>query len=137
MPSPDDPLPPEDEAEFLFASLRYLTSVVPEIKEESLPRALRKVFPEDAEVMLKTLAMVEEIESQQQEREKECRREEALKIALLLLRKCLGTISVANEKRIRALSLTQVEELGLAASDFHTSEDLLAWLRAHSGAEKS
>jgi hypothetical protein len=137
MPSPDNPLPPEDEAEFLFASLRYLTSVVPEIKEESLPRALRNVFPEDAEVMLKTLAMVEEIENQQRERERECRREEALKLALLLLRKHPGTISAANEKRIRALSLTQAEDLVIAAADFRTSKDLQSWLRAQSHAGKS
>jgi hypothetical protein len=79
MASPNDPLPPEDEAEFLFASLRYLTSVVPEIKEESLPKAL--------------------------------------------LRKYLGTINAANEKRIRALSLTQAEELVITASGFRTNKE--------------
>lgn len=137
MPMTNDSLPPEDAAEFLFASLQYLTSVHPEIKEESLPRALRNVFPEDAEIMLKTLAMVEEIENERQEWEKECRREEALKIALLLLHKYLGKITAANEKRIRALSLTPAEELVVAAPDLRTNKDLTAWLRAQGGAEKA
>jgi hypothetical protein len=60
------------------------------------------------------------------------REEEAATFALLLLHKYLGTLDASAEKRIRALSVAQLKELGLAASDFRTSKDLLAWLRAQS-----
>jgi hypothetical protein len=42
----------------------------------------------------------------------------------------------ATEQRIRALSVTQVEELVLTAPDLQTNKDLIAWLRAHSKAER-
>jgi hypothetical protein len=45
-------------------------------------------------------------------------------------------INVANEKHIRALSLTQAEELVVMTSGFRANKDLTASLRARSGAEK-
>ena len=65
------------------------------------------------------------------------RQEEAATFTLRLLRKHLGPLEAALEERIRALGLAQLEELGLAASDFRTKKEVLAWLRAHAQAQQA
>jgi predicted transposase/invertase (TIGR01784 family) len=139
--------------DFLFVAMKYLMSVSPPpLPRERLREAVAKVFVEQEGVIMQTLAeeMMLELKQKwepqlrqevrqelQQEVRQEERREEAANFALLLLHKHLGVLDAGTEKRIRALSVAQLEELGLAASDFRTSKDLLAWLRAQSGAEKS
>jgi len=49
----------------------------------------------------------------------------------------LGFRDASTEKRIRELSVAQLEDLVIAAADFRTNKDLTAWLRAQSGAGKS
>jgi predicted transposase/invertase (TIGR01784 family) len=53
--------------------------------------------------------------------------------ALILrqLTRCIGTIAPETEAQIKALSLTQLEELGEALLDFSQPSDLESWLRSH------
>ncbi len=55
-------------------------------------------------------------------------REGALNVTLGLLRKKLGSVSARAQKRVRQLSLAQLEELSLALLDFANVQDLTSWL---------
>ncbi len=138
--------------DFFFVAVKYLMNVKPELPRERLQAAVATVFAEQEGAIMQSLAeeMLEEFKQKfepqirqlamqklEQEVRQEVRQEEAATFALLLLHKHLGSLDASTEKRIRALSVAQLEELGLAASDFRTSEDLLAWLRAQGGAEKA
>jgi hypothetical protein len=72
-----------------------------------------------------------------EEARQEGRWEEVLTLALRVLSNRLGSVDASAEKRIRELSVAQLEDLVIAAADFRTSKDLTAWLHAQSGAEKS
>ncbi len=52
----------------------------------------------------------------------------SLTIALRLLDRRLGSLSLRMQKRIEKLSLTQLEELSEALLDFSKTEDLTDWL---------
>jgi hypothetical protein len=135
--------------DFLFVAVKYLMSVSPPpLPRERLRAAVAKVFAEQEGAIMQTLAeewkqemreeaMVEFRQKWEPQLRQEERQEEAATFALLLLYKHLGALDASTEKRVRALSVAQLEELGLAASDFRTSKDLLAWLRAqsHTGKE--
>lgn len=56
------------------------------------------------------------------------RREESLSMALRLLRRRLGALSLVQEEQIHRLSLTQLETLTEALLDFQAPGDLAAWL---------
>ncbi|NJO79182.1 MAG: DUF4351 domain-containing protein [Cyanobacteria bacterium RM1_2_2] len=53
---------------------------------------------------------------------------EAQSFALRLLRRKFGEIASELEHQVRALSVTQLEELGEATLDFSTIADVVAWL---------
>lgn len=55
-------------------------------------------------------------------------KQEALSMTMRLLRRRIGEISPTTEERIRALSLSQLEDLGEALLDFSAPTDLTAWL---------
>ncbi|MEA3642696.1 MAG: DUF4351 domain-containing protein, partial [Lamprobacter sp.] len=71
----------------------------------------------------------------QEEGRKEGRQEgrqgEAQRVALRLLRRRLGTLSKAQQARIQALSVDQLEDLIEALLDFSAIADLETWLAAH------
>jgi predicted transposase YdaD len=51
-------------------------------------------------------------------------------VALILrqLKRRLGEVTAELEKRIRSLSIAQLEDLGEALLDFSDTSDLVAWL---------
>ncbi|MFB2922737.1 DUF4351 domain-containing protein [Aerosakkonema funiforme] len=55
-------------------------------------------------------------------------KQEAVSLTMRQLRRRIGEISPAIEERIRALSLSQLEDLGEALLDFSAPADLTAWL---------
>jgi predicted transposase YdaD len=50
-------------------------------------------------------------------------------LILRLLRRRLGPLAPAQEARIQALPVTDLENLGEALLDFQTAADLTAWLQ--------
>ncbi|MBI3653827.1 MAG: DUF4351 domain-containing protein [Acidobacteria bacterium] len=58
------------------------------------------------------------------------KREGALKVTLGLLDRKFGVVAARTRKRIKQLSLEQLEQLSLAVLDFSTLQDLSAWLDA-------
>ncbi|MEA3643720.1 MAG: DUF4351 domain-containing protein, partial [Lamprobacter sp.] len=64
--------------------------------------------------------------------QEEGRQGEAQRVALRLLRCRLGTLSKAQQARIQALSVDQLEDLIEALLDFSASADLETWLAAQS-----
>ena len=95
-----------------------------ELREEVMLELMRKLEPQ----------MRQEV---QQEVRQEVRQEETVALALRMLHKRLGSVAASAEKRIRELSIVQLEDLVIAAADFRTSKDLQGWLRAQNHAEKS
>ncbi|MGH9832013.1 MAG: Rpn family recombination-promoting nuclease/putative transposase [Blastocatellia bacterium] len=139
--------------DFLFVAVKYLMSVSPPpLPRERLREAVVKVFAEQEGVIMQTLAeeILEEFKQKfepqiqqlamqklEQELRQEVRQEEAVTLALRMLDSRLGSIDASTEKRIRELSIAQLEDLVVAAADFRTSKDLQGWLRAQGGAEKA
>jgi len=56
-------------------------------------------------------------------------RQREVALVLRLLRRRFGTLTPAQETRIQALSVTELEALGEALLDFQTAADLTAWLQ--------
>jgi len=56
------------------------------------------------------------------------RRQEALSFIMRLLDRQLGEINPAMIERVQALSIEQLEDLGIALLDFSQVADLMAWL---------
>jgi len=52
-------------------------------------------------------------------------------LVLRLLARRLGALSVAQQKSIRKLPPSKIEELGEALLDFSSRDDLVRWLRAN------
>jgi predicted transposase YdaD len=59
----------------------------------------------------------------------EGQQQEAAALVLRLLRRRLGALSTEVESRIRALPVAELEALGEALLDWHTSAELMAWLQ--------
>jgi Domain of unknown function (DUF4351) len=59
------------------------------------------------------------------------RHSEGAELVLRLLARRLGALSAAQQKGIRKLPLSKIEELGEALLDFTSREDLARWLRAN------
>jgi hypothetical protein len=55
------------------------------------------------------------------------RRQEALSFVMRLLDRQLGEVNPAAIERVRALSIEQLEELGVALLDFSNAADLMTW----------
>ncbi|MBE9129273.1 DUF4351 domain-containing protein [Coleofasciculus sp. LEGE 07092] len=55
------------------------------------------------------------------------RRQEALSLVIRLLNRRLGEVNPEPIERVRALSIEQLEELGIALLDFSNMADLMAW----------
>jgi predicted transposase YdaD len=55
------------------------------------------------------------------------RRQEALSLVMRQLNRQLGEVNPAAIERVRALSIEQLEELGVALLDFSNMADLMAW----------
>ena len=55
------------------------------------------------------------------------RRQEALSLVMRQLNRRLGEVNPAAIERVRALSIEQLEELGVALLDFSSAADLMAW----------
>jgi predicted transposase YdaD len=55
------------------------------------------------------------------------RRQEALSLVIRQLNRRLGEVNPAAIERVRALSIEQLEELGVALLDFSSVADLMAW----------
>jgi predicted transposase YdaD len=55
--------------------------------------------------------------------------QEALRLTLRLLHRKLGSLSGGLEEQIRALSVTELEELGEAVLELATESDLQSWLQ--------
>ena len=129
--------------DFLWVALKYLTSTVPRLPRERLRAAVTTIFTEHEGVIMQTLAEEWMLEGKEkwapqvrQEGLQAGRQEEAITLALRLLHKYLGKLSADTEQRIRALSVTQIEELVLTAPDLRTNKDLTAWLRTHAKTER-
>jgi flagellar biosynthesis/type III secretory pathway protein FliH len=60
----------------------------------------------------------------------EGRHEEGAALVLRLLRRRVGELSPTQERRIKRLSIEQLEELGEALLDFSSPQDLKKWLSA-------
>lgn len=56
------------------------------------------------------------------------RRQEALSFIMRLLDRQLGKINPETIEQIQALSIEQLEDLGIALLDFSQFADLIAWL---------
>lgn len=56
------------------------------------------------------------------------RRQEALSFIMRLLDRQLGEINPATIERVQALSIEQLEDLGIALLDFSQVADLMTWL---------
>ncbi|WP_462322822.1 DUF4351 domain-containing protein [Halochromatium sp.] len=67
-----------------------------------------------------------------EEGRQEGRQREAQRVALRLLRRRLGSLSKAQQARVQALSVDQLEDLIEALLDFSAAADLETWLNAHS-----
>jgi predicted transposase YdaD len=67
----------------------------------------------------------------QEEDRQEGRRREAQRVAVRLLRRRLGTLSKAQQARVQALPVDQLEDLIEALLDFSATADFDAWLAAH------
>jgi hypothetical protein len=136
--------------------MKYLMSVSPPpLPRERLREAVAKVFVEEEGAIMQTLAeewkqeMREEVmlevtrkleplmrEEVREEARQEGRWEEVLTLALRALSNRLGSIAASTEKRVRELSITQLEDLVIASANFRTNKDLQDWLRAQSRAGK-
>lgn len=55
-------------------------------------------------------------------------KQQALLQTLRLLRRRVGEVTPSTEERIRALSVSKLEELAEALLDFSSPADLMAWL---------
>ena len=64
-----------------------------------------------------------------QQGRQEGRHEGEAELVLKLLARRLGALSAAQEKSIRKLPLTKIEELGEALLEFRSRTDLVRWLR--------
>jgi plasmid maintenance system killer protein len=60
---------------------------------------------------------------------REGRHEGEAELVLKLLARRLGALSAAQEKSIRKLPLTKIEELGEALLEFTSRADFVRWLR--------
>jgi hypothetical protein len=58
------------------------------------------------------------------------RHAEGAELVLRLLARRLGALSAAQQKSIRKLPLSKIEELGEALLDFTSRDDLARWFRA-------
>ncbi len=70
----------------------------------------------------------------QEGRQKGCqegRRREARRLVLLLLQLRIGVVPAAQQRRVAALPLEQLESLGVALLDFRDPSELNAWLADH------
>ncbi|MGA9380108.1 MAG: DUF4351 domain-containing protein [Phormidium sp.] len=56
------------------------------------------------------------------------RRQEALSLVMRQLDRKLGEINPTTIERVQALSIEQLEDLGIALLDFSQVADLIAWL---------
>jgi len=56
-------------------------------------------------------------------------RQQEATLVLRLLRRRLGAVPAEAESRIRALPVAELEALGEALLDWHTSAELMAWLQ--------
>ncbi len=115
--------------EFVGDILIYVASAAPHLTEEDLRAAVAEAFPEQAEVIVATLADRWKQEGFQ-EGLQEGKRQGAAAFVLRLLQKQFGQVSASAAERIRSLSVEQLEELGPAVFDFRQLEDLAAWLQA-------
>jgi heme oxygenase len=52
-------------------------------------------------------------------------------LVIQLLTRRVGMLPGSSQETIRALSMPNLEELGVALSDFRSIDDLLAWLESH------
>ena len=75
---------------------------------------------------------LEKIQAAEQQGEvkgrQEGKTEQGQALVFRLLKRRVGSISIDLETQIKALPLTQLEELGEALLDFSQIEDLVAWL---------
>ncbi len=115
--------------EFVGDILIYVASAAPHLTEEDLRAAVAEAFPEQAEVIVATLADRWKQEGFQ-EGLQEGKQQGAASLVLRLLQKRFGQEGASAAERIRSLPVEQLEELGLALSDFRRPEDLAAWLQA-------
>ena len=116
--------------EYALTLLRYL-AYAPHLKNTALEQSAKREFPELARGFM-TIAETWKQEGLQQGLQ-QGRQQEATAFALRQLHKLLGTIGDDTQARIRALSLTQLEQLGEDLLSFRQSDDLTAWLEAESG----
>jgi hypothetical protein len=89
--------------------------------------------PEEEELMMQLSPLfLEKIQAAEQQGEvkgrQEGKTEQGQALVFRLLKRRVGSISIDLETQIKALPLTQLEELGEALLDFSQIEDLVAWL---------
>jgi predicted transposase YdaD len=61
------------------------------------------------------------------------RKDGEIKIVLRLLKRRCGKLSIAQQQKVRSLSITQIETLAEALLDFKGTGDLEIWLRENLG----
>jgi predicted transposase/invertase (TIGR01784 family) len=126
------PLPPEDPQTPVFLDLleTILVYKLPQLSRQEIQAMLH--LPD---VDLKQTRFYQEVFAEghqvgHQEGQEDGRQRE---VALLLrqLRRRLGPLAPAQETRIQALPVNELENLGEALLDFQTVADLTAWLQQH------
>jgi len=105
--------------------------------EQELRQDVRQELQQEVRQEVRQELQQEVRQEVREEARQEGRWEEVFTLALRVLSNRLGSVAASAEKRIRELSIVQLEDLVIAAADFRTSKDLLAWLRAQGGAEKA
>ena len=128
--------------EFLGLVLRYFSQVGKVNRQQLREAAINATSLNIGESAMQSLAYEWMQEGVQQGRQEglqqgvrqgleEGSRQEAGRVALLLLRRRCGPVTRILEKRVQALPLPQLEALIEAVLDFQRRQDLEAWLAAH------
>jgi predicted transposase YdaD len=94
---------------------------------EEIHAMLGQLTPLEETRAYKELVAVGEAKGRQEGRQREER------LILRLLHRCIGPVSAAQQARIAALPIEQLEDLGESLLDFAGPNDLNAWLGQHVG----
>ena len=124
------PVPAESALEYIQTVMTYVAAVTGRVTESKYKEILVQAFPAMKETVMQTFNE-RWITQGIQQGIQQGRQEGSLAITLRQLQRRLSALEAETEKRIRALSFEQLEQLGEALLDFNSPDDLAAWLREH------
>jgi predicted transposase YdaD len=98
----------------------------------SIVEARETQEPEEEELMMQLSPLfLEKLQAAEERGEVKGRQDEGQALILRQLNRRVGNVPEEVELKVKALSLTQLEELGEALLDFARMGDLIGWLDTH------